>query len=127
MEAKWGLIPDMSGTVSLRELMPIDKAKLLTMSGRTISGEDAYKLNLATEVSGNPMKIAEELVEELKQRSPDSVAASKQLFHETWTCSEGRAFSRERMIQLGLMMGKNQKRVLKANLKKEKPEFLDRK
>ena len=28
MEAKWGLVPDMSISVSLRELMSIDKAKV---------------------------------------------------------------------------------------------------
>lgn len=127
MEAKWGLIPDMSGTVSLRELLPMDKAKLLTMTGRTISGKEAHQLNLVTEVSEGPMKMAEGLVEELKARSPDSIVATKRLFHETWTASIARAFSRERMIQLGLIMGKNHKKALKANLKNEKPTFSDRK
>ena len=32
MESKWGLIPDMSLTVTLRELVPIDLAKELTMT-----------------------------------------------------------------------------------------------
>lgn len=38
MEAKWGLIPDMSASVTLRELVRIDVAKELTMTGRVILG-----------------------------------------------------------------------------------------
>jgi enoyl-CoA hydratase/carnithine racemase len=42
MEAKWGLIPDMSASVTLRELVRIDVAKELTMTtGRIISGTEA--------------------------------------------------------------------------------------
>ena len=33
MEAKWGLIPDMSGSVTLREVMPMSLAKKLTWTG----------------------------------------------------------------------------------------------
>lgn len=127
LEAKWGMIPDMSATVTLRELVSIDQAKLLTMTGRIISGTEAHQLNLVTNVSTDPMAMAEALVEELKQRSPDSVVASKKLFHQTWSRSENYAFMRERMIQLGLLLGKNQKVAMKANLKKEKPQFLNRK
>jgi enoyl-CoA hydratase/carnithine racemase len=47
MEAKWGLIPDMSASVTLRELVPIDVAKMLTMTARVISGAEArYCLSL---------------------------------------------------------------------------------
>ena len=38
MEAKWGLIPDMSASITLRELVPIDVAKELTFTGRIING-----------------------------------------------------------------------------------------
>ena len=36
MEAKWGLIPDMTGSVTLRELVPMDVAKRLTMTAAVI-------------------------------------------------------------------------------------------
>jgi enoyl-CoA hydratase/carnithine racemase len=127
LEAKWGLVPDMTGTVTLRELLPMDQAKLLTMTGRMLSGIEARELNLVTAVSDDPLAEAEKLVAEIKARSPDSVAATKQLFHETWVESVSRAFSRERRIQLGLLLGKNQKVAVQANFKKEKPEFLPRK
>lgn len=127
LEAKWGLVPDMTGTVTLRELLPIDQAKLLTMTGRMFNGEEARRLNLVTEVHADPLAAAEALVAELKTRSPDAVAATKQLYQETWVAGVRRAFSRESWIQLGLLMGKNQKIAVQANFKKEKPEFLPRK
>ena len=39
LEAKWGLVPDMSGTVPLAELTTADVAKRLTMTGEVFSGE----------------------------------------------------------------------------------------
>lgn len=127
LEAKWGLVPDMTGTVTLRELLPIDQAKLLTMTGRMFSGEEARRLNLVTEVSADPLAAAEALVAEIRTRSPDAVAATKQLFQETWVAGVRRAFSRESRIQLGLLMGKNQKIAVESNFKKQKPDFLPRK
>ena len=56
-----------------------------------------------------------------------AVAATKQLFHETWVAGVRRAFSKESRIQLGLLMGKNQKIATQANFKKETPRFLPRK
>ncbi|MCD6060510.1 MAG: phaB [Moraxellaceae bacterium] len=127
LEAKWGLVPDMTGTVTLRELLPMDKAKLLTMTGRMFSGEEALRLNLVTETGADPLAVAEALVAEIKSRSPDAVAAAKHLFQETWVAGVRRAFSRESRIQLGLLLGKNQKIATEANFKKKKAEFLPRK
>ncbi len=126
LEAKWGLVPDMTGTVSLRELLPMDQAKLLTMTGRLFTGTEALALNLVTGVSADPLAEAEKVAAEIKTRSPDSVASTKQLFQETWVASVRRAFSRERRIQLGLLLGKNQKIAAQANYKKERPVFLSR-
>jgi enoyl-CoA hydratase/carnithine racemase len=127
LEAKWGLVPDMTGTVTLRELLPMDQAKLLTMTGRMFSGIEAREFNLVTGVSENPLAEAEKLITELKTRSPDAVAATKELFHETWVAGVRRAFSKESRIQLGLLLGKNQKIAVEANFKKQDPEFLPRK
>jgi enoyl-CoA hydratase/carnithine racemase len=67
MEARWGLIPDMSASITLRELVRSDVAKELTMTGRIISGEDGQKLGLVTRCVEDPMeealKVAKEIVE----------------------------------------------------------------
>lgn len=48
MEAKWGIIPDMSISVTMRELLRVDVAKELTMTGRVISGREALEYGLVT-------------------------------------------------------------------------------
>lgn len=126
LEAKWGLVPDMSGTVTLRELLPMDQAKLLAMTGRMLDGRSALAHGLVTQVSDDPMAAAEALVAELATRSPDAVAATKRLFHETWLADEGEALSRESVIQLGLLAGKNQREAMRANFEKRPPRFAPR-
>ena len=126
MEAKWGLVPDMTGSVSLRELLPMDVAKELTMTGRAFDGTEAKALNLVTGLSEEPMAAAEALVAEIKTRSPDSVAATKALFEKTWIEDEDEAFSIESKLQFKLLRGKNQKEAMKANFQKREPRFKPR-
>lgn len=47
MEIKWGLVPDMTGTQTLRHLLRLDVLKELTFTGRIVSGAEA----VATAVS----------------------------------------------------------------------------
>ena len=126
MEAKWGLVPDMSGTATLRELLPMDIAKRLTMTGETFDGNRAHELGLITGVSSDPVAAATELATDLATRSPDSVAATKALFHRAWHSAPWRAFRWESLYQLRLLLGANHKIIRKANATKKKPEFARR-
>jgi enoyl-CoA hydratase/carnithine racemase len=126
MEIKWGLIPDMTGTVTLRELVPIDVAKQLTMSGRLFSGAEAKRLNLVTQVAEDPLAAAEAMALELMTRSPDAIAAAKSLFHRSWFASVRRAFAIESRIQFRLLRGDNQRIAMRANFDKKMPVFRTR-
>ena len=126
MEIKWGLIPDMTGSVTLRELVPLDVAKALTMTGRILNGEEALHLNLVTGISDTPLADAEALAQELLTRSPDALAATKQLFRDTWQAPEDVAFDVESKLQFRLLRGKNQRCAMQAARKKESPRFLPR-
>jgi len=126
MEIKWGLIPDMTGTVTLRELVPIDLAKQLSMTGRLFSGAEALRMNLVTQVADDPLAAAETLAAELMTRSPDGVAAAKSLFHRTWFAGVRRAFGIESRIQFKLLRGANYRIARQAGLNKQAPKFLDR-
>lgn len=126
MEIKWGMIPDMTGTITLRELVPIDVAKELTMTGRVFDGEEAKALNLVTGVSADPLADAEALVTQLKTRSPDAVAAAKAMLHKTWGASESGALATESLVQAKVLAGKNQRIAQKANFAKKLPKFLAR-
>jgi len=123
MEAKWGLIPDMSGTLALRELVGMDQAKLLTMTGRILDGRQAKEIGLVTGVYDDPLAEAETLVAELLTRSPDSIAAGKALLQANWVDTEGSALARERRVQMMVIAGANFREAMRANFKKVAPSF----
>lgn len=114
MEAKWGLVPDMTGAVTLRELLPIDQAKRLTMTAEVFSGERALEYGLVTEVAEDPVAAAFELAEQVSARSPDAAAATKRLFNSTATASERKTFWVESKEQLRLLRSKNHTRARKS-------------
>jgi len=127
MEIKWGLVPDMSGTLTLRELMPLDVAKKLAMTGEVISAEEALKWQLITEVHEDPMAAAEALCATLVEKSPDALGTIKVLFQKNWVSTPKRALARERLAQLRVLLNSNQRRAAKAALKKSVAEFKPRK
>ena len=126
LEARWGLVPDMSGVRSLAQLVGIDTAKLLTMTGATVSGQRARELGLVTTLADDPMSAAEELVAQLRERSPDAVAATKRLFEATWTSTPRRTFARERAEQLALLVSANHRAARDAAFRRETPVFAAR-
>jgi enoyl-CoA hydratase/carnithine racemase len=119
MESKWGLIPDMGGAALLRELVPLDVAKELAMTGRVLSGEQALALGLVTHVSDAPEQHAEKLVAELETRSPDAVAAAKFLLQHAWNSGEAGALAAERRWQRRLLGSRNQRIAIARNLEKK--------
>ena len=123
LEAKWGLIPDMTGTIPLGELVGADVAKRLTMTGELISGEQAHAYGLVTGVDVAPEKLAQELIDAIVARSPNSVAASKRLLNLAQHGSIRRAFSRERRFQIAMFRTKNATISRKAGMAGETPTF----
>ena len=123
MEAKWGLVPDMGGALLLRELLPIDIAKELTMTGRTLTGVEACALGLVTHVSPDPVAHAETLAAEIAARSPDSVAASKFLLQEAWSRRTYAALAAERKWQRRVIGRKNQRIAVRRNLEQTDVPF----
>lgn len=123
LEARWGLIPDMTGIRALSELVGIDTAKLLTMTGRKLSGKEAHDLGLVTEVAATPVSAAEDFARELATRSPDALAAAKRLFDGSWTASPRATFARERAEQLRLLLLANTRAAREAAFSKAMPSF----
>lgn len=119
MEAKWGLIPDMGGAALLRDLVPIDLAKELAMSGRIVSGADAQALGLVSHLADDPVAAAHALAAEFETRSPDAVAAAKFLMQEAFDRSESGALAAERRWQRKLLGSRNQRIAVARNLEKK--------
>lgn len=126
LEAKWGLVPDMTGSVTLRELIGSDVAKRLTMTGESFDGRTAAELGLATDVGPDPLQLAQELAAQLATRSPDAVAATKRLFHRTRHLSPRAAFRIESRLQRRLLLGANHKIARAAGRAKDVPRFARR-
>ncbi len=119
MESKWGLIPDMGGAALLRELVPLDLAKELAMTGRIVSGAEAHELGLVSHLADDPLDAAHQLAAEIETRSPDAVAAAKFLMQQAWSSGETGALAAERRWQRKLLGRRNQRIAVARNLEKK--------
>ena len=123
MEIKWGLIPDMSGTQTLRHLVRLDVAKELTFSGRVVSGREAVELGLATRVADDPHAAALALARDIAGKSPDAIRAGKRLLNASVVASREDGFRLEEQLQRELIGSPNQLEAVQANLEKRTPRF----
>ena len=126
MEGKWGIIPDMSGIRTLTEVVGLDVAKRLTMTAEQISGDEAQRLGLVTEIHEDPVEAAVAFAESLRAKSPDAIAAAKRLINGAPTRSARRTFARERWEQLRLLRLPNTSVLRRAVQKGAIPEFKPR-
>ena len=125
MEIKWGLVPDMSITQTLRDLVPLDVAKELMFTGRIMSGADAAALGLVTRTAEDPLAEAMTLAREIASRSPGAVRAGKRLLEQSWRADPAVGLGLEVKLQGGLMGTPNQVAAVKANFENRVPEFED--
>lgn len=128
LEAKWGLIPDMSGARTLADHVGAEQARWLTMTGRELSGAEALEVGLATETTeslDDAHSRAREILRELMGRSPDQLAATKSLFNHAWR-SPRATFRAERFEQAKLLLSENAARARTAAMKKAPPNFVRR-
>jgi enoyl-CoA hydratase/carnithine racemase len=126
MEMKWGLIPDMSATQTLRDLVRIDVAKELTFSGRVVEADEAAQLGLVTRVCENPLAAARQMAAELASKSPHAIVAAKQLFEKAWHATAEQGLQMEASLQRTLIGTPNQIEAATANFEKREPRFADR-
>jgi enoyl-CoA hydratase/carnithine racemase len=125
MEMKWGLIPDMSASQTIRDLVSIDVAKELIFTGKTISGEDAARLKLVTRVCEKPLEEAMALAREIASKNPDAVRAAKKILNEVWHGDSARGLLMESELETALMGSPNQLEAISANFAKREPNFED--
>ena len=122
MENKWGLLPDMGGTLALREIMSVDHAMELAMTARIFDGIEAKELGIITHLSECPDAKASQLAEELKNRSPDSISAIKRFYQQAWHKNDRFMLAKETLSQIKVLAGKNQRiAVIRATKDSEKP------
>jgi len=125
MESKWGLVPDMGITTTLRNLVAPDRVKELAWSARIFDAAEALELGLVTALHDDPLSMARQAASEYASRSPDAVRGIKQLVNAAWSMSDAEALSLEAKVQLGILGKHNQMEAVRANLDKRAPEFVD--
>lgn len=125
MEVRWGLIPDMAITTTLRNQVAADRVKELAWSGRPVSGEEALAAGLVTALHDDPLGAAMAMARALRTQSPDAIRAMKVLFDRAFALDDRAALALEAELQLGVMGQPNQVEAVMANLQKRAPNFDD--
>ena len=125
MEMRWGLIPDMSVTQTIRDIVSIDVAKELIYTNKVILGEEALKLKLVTHVCEKPHEDAMALAKEIASKNPDAIRAAKKLLNEVWHGDSARGLMMESELMMTLMGSSNQLEAVTAQFTKQSPKFKD--
>ncbi len=125
MEMRYGLIPDMSITQTLPELLGRDVALELTLSAREFDAVEAKTLGLVTRLADDPLAAAHALATDIAARSPEAVRACKRLYNEAWRSDAAHGLALEERLQLELIGSRNQREAVSASLEKRAPEFAE--
>jgi enoyl-CoA hydratase/carnithine racemase len=125
LEIRWGLSPDMTGTATLPRLVGLDVAKELTWTGRTVSGDEAAQLGLATRTSDSPLDDALALAREIAGKSPQAVRGVKRLIDRSGTVPLAQQYADERHTIGSLIGTPNQVESVAAFFEKRAPSFTD--
>ncbi len=107
MESRWGLVPDMGLTTTLRGLVRDDVARELVFSARIVNGAEAQPLGLVSHLAEDPLAAARALAADFTQRSPDALLAAKRVLDAMHGRSPSRALALEKRWQLKLLLGRN--------------------
>ncbi len=126
MEIKWGLIPDMSGTQTLRDLVRIDIAKELAFTGRVVGGAEAEKIGLVTRLDEHPHVAAMTLAREIATKNPQAIMLDKLILESTWHGDDRRGLELEEKLQASVIMSANQVEAVMAGMQKRPALFSER-
>ncbi len=123
MEMKWGLIPDMAGSVLMRGNVRDDVFRELTYTNREFSGVDAVTYGFATHVSDNPHKDAMALAKTIAEKSPSAIVKAKRLINDAAHLHPNDLLLAESRYQQDIIGGKNQMEAVFSSMQKRPGKF----
>ena len=124
-EVHWGLVPDMTGTFTLSQLVRADVAKDLVFTARVFDGREAFALGLATKLSDTPLDDALAMANDIASRSPNAVRGAKALINGLLHDRAAAQFAEERRV-IGALIGQpNQVEAVMANFAKRTANYTD--
>jgi enoyl-CoA hydratase/carnithine racemase len=115
-EVYWGLIPDMTGSLTLASLVRADVLKDLLFTARIFDGREGYELGVVTRLTENPYEDAHEYARLLAGQNPDSLRAGKALVNGFLHERAAQQFAAERNLIATLSGTANQAETIAANL-----------
>ena len=124
MESRWGLVPDMGLSRSMKGIIGLDLAKELTLTARIFDANYAKDIGLVTHLDESPLVKAQALAEEMLNRSPDALTAVKRVL-DAMQHNSNKSLRLEKIWQLKLLLGKNSKLARKKD-KNPDIQFLPR-
>ncbi len=124
-EVHWGIVPDMTGTMMLSQLVRSDVAKELVMTARMFDGREAFSLGLATKLSETPYDDAMAMAHEIAAKSPEAIRGAKALIGGLYNKGAAEQFAAERRTISALVGLPNQVEAVMANFEKRPPIFAD--
>lgn len=122
-ETYWGLVPDMTGSLMLAQLVRADVAKELIFSARIFDGREAKELGIVTTLSDNPYNDAMALAQDLTLRSPDALRNAKALVNGLIYERAPEQFAAERRFIGELIGSPNQVEAVMSHFEKRAPKF----
>jgi enoyl-CoA hydratase/carnithine racemase len=125
MEARWGLIPDMAISATLRHVVPPDRIKELAFSAKVFDAEEGLRLGAITRLEEDPLEAARHMAAGISGKSPDAMRGIKRLVNAAWTASESEGLALEARIQAELLCSPNQAEAVRAGLEKREAKFED--
>lgn len=125
MEIKWGLVPDMAGTILMRGLVRDDVIRELTYTGRIFEAPEAERMGIVTRVIADPRTAALEAAREIANKNPDAIRAAKRMFNALPLASDADGLMAESREQTALGGSPNQIEAVMAQLQKRAPNFKD--
>jgi enoyl-CoA hydratase/carnithine racemase len=125
MEVKWGLVPDMAGTILMRSLVRDDVIRELTYTGRIFEAAEAERLGLVTRITADPRAAALETAREIAGKNPDAIRSAKRMFNALPLATDADGLMAESREQTALGGTPNQVEAVMAQLQKRAPNFKD--
>ncbi|MGB5739778.1 MAG: crotonase/enoyl-CoA hydratase family protein [Woeseia sp.] len=125
MEIRWGIIPDMALTATMRHVVRLDHLRELTYTGRIVEADEAQQIGLLSRICDDPLAAAQKMAAGIAGNSPDAIRAAKKMLNAGYDLPEDEALRAEAEIQLGVLGRSNQREAVLANAEKRAPVFKD--
>lgn len=123
LEMKWGLVPDLGGFAIMRRLTGDDRLRELVYTARVLSGTEAQRYGLVTQVADDALGSALILAREIADRNPAAIRAAKRLANLALDASEQTLLQAESLEQAHLIGTAFQIEAVRAALAGDKPDF----